>query len=74
MTDANTEPAKAPALLGWKCPECLRVHAPFVSTCPYCAAMPYWPYQPVQPVQPYQPWPPYNPTYPFWTYCNTRTG
>jgi hypothetical protein len=25
---------------GWKCPQCGRIHAPFVSTCPFCA--PNW--------------------------------
>ena len=26
-----------PVPTGWKCPQCGRIHAPFVSTCPFCA-------------------------------------
>lgn len=48
---------------GWECPKCGRVHAPFVSTCPYCVGdNPWRPYAP----QPYYPSLPYPNTAPYW--------
>ena len=64
------------ALRGWECPKCGRVHAPFVSTCPYCVGDNVW--QPYSAPAPY--YPSTRPTYaPYWgpfvwySNCEPRT-
>ncbi|KKM74824.1 hypothetical protein LCGC14_1396450 [marine sediment metagenome] len=50
--------------MGWKCPECKRVNAPYVSQCPCTPPQPFTPWPPVNP-NPWIPTTPYIPSPPY---------